>query len=49
MNKKKQPYVKPRCEVYILPQNPRILAGSGDGGMNPLNPFTPGNDPLSNP
>ena len=37
MNKKKQPYVKPRCEVYVLPQNPKILAGSGEGGLNDYN------------
>ena len=37
MNKKKQPYVKPRCEVYDLPQNPKILAGSGEGGLDDYN------------
>ena len=37
MNKKKQPYVKPRCEVYVLPQNPKILAGSGEGGLDDYN------------
>ena len=37
MNKEKQPYVKPRCEVYALPQNPKILAGSGEGGLDDYN------------
>ena len=37
MNNKKRPYLKPRCEVYDLPQNPKILAGSGEGGLDDYN------------
>ena len=40
MNKKK-PYVKPRCEMYILPQQPRLLQVSGRDPYDPTdnNPF----------
>ena len=44
----KRTYAKPTMQVYELRQQPQLLAGSGDGGLNPLNPFTPGNDPLAN-
>ena len=36
-------------QVYELRNRAMILAGSGDGGLDPLNPFNPGGDPLSNP
>ena len=48
MTEKKRTYQKPSMKVYEMKQQPQLLAGSGDGGLNPLNPFTPGNDPLSN-
>ena len=44
----KRIYAKPAMQVYELKQQPQLLAGSGDGELNPLNPFTPGNDPLAN-
>ena len=42
MNKKKLPYVKPRCEVYTLPQQPRLLQVSGRDPYAPTddNPFS---------
>lgn len=42
-------YEKPAMQVYELRSRAMILAGSGDGGLDPLNPFNPGDDPLSNP
>ena len=41
MNKKK--YEKPSMEVYDLPQQPQLLAGSGFGGgrNNPYGPPIP--------
>ena len=48
MTEKKRTYQKPSVKVYEMKQQPQLLAGSGDGGLNPLNPFTPGNDPLAN-
>lgn len=44
MDKKK--YVKPSMEVYEFNNQPRLLAGSGDGGLDPLSPFNPGGNPL---
>ena len=44
----KRTYEKPAMQVYELSRQPQLLAGSGDGGLNPQNPFTPGNDPLAN-
>ena len=47
--KRKRKYEKPAMQVYYLPENrTMILAGSGNGGLDPLSPFNPGNDPLSN-
>ena len=43
----KRTYEKPAMQVYELREQPQLLAGSGDGGLDPLNPFTPGNDPLA--
>ena len=48
MTEKKRTSQKPSMKVYEMKQQPQLLAGSGDGGLNPLNPFTPGNDPLAN-
>ena len=42
MQKKK--YQKPTMEIVKLQQQPQLLAGSG---LDPLSPFTPGNDPLN--
>lgn len=48
---KKRKYQKPAMQVFELKQNPKILVGSGDGGLDPLSPFNPnpGGDPLQNP
>ena len=39
----KRKYVKPAMQVYLLSPNPRILAGSGEGGLDdynrPNNPY----------
>lgn len=42
---KKRPYQEPTTEVVKLEQPYRLLAGS-DGELEPLPPFTPGEDPL---
>ena len=42
--KKKQFYEKPSMKVFELKQQPQLLAGSN--GVDPLNPFNPGGDPL---
>lgn len=42
----KKKYEKPAIQVFELKQHPQILAGSGDGGMDPLSPFAPGGNPL---
>ena len=34
-------------QVYELRNRAMILAGSGGGGLDPLNPFNPGGDPLN--
>ena len=47
--KQKRTYVRPAMRVHELRMTPRLLVGSGDGGMNPLSPFNPGGDPLNNP
>ena len=49
ITEKKRIYRKPSMKVYEMKQQPRILAGSGDGELNPLSPFNFGDDPLSNP
>ena len=46
-NETRKKYVKPAMQVYDLPKSARLLASSGDGGLDPLNPFTPGTDPLN--
>ena len=44
----KRKYEKPAMRVYRLREPVRLLAGSGDGGLDPLSPFNPGNnDPLN--
>lgn len=43
---KKRKYMKPAMQVYDLQSPSKLLAGSGDGGMNPAGPYTPGGDPL---
>ena len=35
IRKRKKTYVKPVWKVYYLPENTRILAGSGDDESNP--------------
>ena len=46
---KKRMYVRPAMQVFELSAHARLLAGSGDGGLDPLTPFNPGSgDPLSN-
>lgn len=42
----KKLYEKPSMEVYELKNQTRLLAGSGDGGLDPLSPFNPGGNPL---
>ena len=44
----KRKYQKPAMQVVELRSRAMILAGSGNGGLDPLSPFNPGNDPLSN-
>ena len=47
-NETRKKYVKPAMQVYDLPKSVRLLASSGDGGLDPLNPFNPGpSDPLN--
>lgn len=44
----KRKYEKPAMRVYRLRDRARLLAGSGNGGLDPLSPFNPGNnDPLN--
>ncbi len=43
---KKKMYEKPTTKVYVLNQQPQLLVGS-NGGLDPLSPFAPGNDPLN--
>jgi hypothetical protein len=43
----KRKYEKPSMKVFELNGRTRLLAGSGNGGLDPLNPFNPGNDPLN--
>ena len=43
--KQKRRYEKPSQGVVVLQQQGHLLAGSG--GANPLDPFTPGGDPLN--
>ena len=40
----KKKYEKPAMQVFELKQQPQLLAGSN--GVDPLNPFNPGGDPL---
>lgn len=44
----KRKYLKPAMRVYRLSDRARLLVGSGNGGLDPLSPFNPGNnDPLN--
>ena len=43
----KKKYEKPSMEVFELQQRTMLLAGSGNGVPDPLDPFTPGGDPLN--
>ena len=46
----KKQYEKPAMRVHELRVTPRLLVGSGNGGLDPLSPFNPGSgDPLNNP
>jgi len=47
--KQKRTYVRPAMRVHELRMTPRLLVGSGNGGLDPLSPFNPGSDPLNNP
>ena len=42
----KKLYEKPAMQVFMLRQQPQLLAGSGEG-LDPLSPFNPGVDPLN--
>ena len=42
---KKRPYQEPTTEVIKLEHPPGLLAGT-NGKLEPLSPFTPGEDPL---
>ena len=44
---KKKEYTKPAMLVYNLQSPEKILAGSGNGGMNALDPYENGGDPLN--
>ncbi len=44
--KQKRTYVKPAMRVHVLRMTPRLLVGSGDGGLDPLSPFNPGTNPI---
>lgn len=43
---KKRKYQKPAMQVFELREHARLLAGSGDGGLDPLSPFNPGTNPI---
>ena len=43
----KRIYQKPAMQVFELKQQLQLLAGSGNGGLDPQSPFTPGGNPLS--
>ena len=44
----KRKYEKPSMRVYELQgHRSMILCASGGGGIDPLSPFYPGNDPLN--
>lgn len=45
---KKKKYEKPSWGVIEMRQQLQLLQVSGEGGLDPLSPFSPGNDPLSN-
>ncbi|MBR6275644.1 MAG: hypothetical protein IKR31_01735 [Prevotella sp.] len=44
--KQKRTYVRPAMRVHELRMTPRLLVGSGNGGLDPLSPFTPGGNPI---
>ena len=46
ITRQKRKYEKPSQRVIELQHRTMILAGSGDGGLDPLSPFNPGIDPL---
>ena len=43
----KRIYQKPAMQVYEMLHQPQLLAGSGNGGLDPQSPFNPGGNPLS--
>lgn len=45
-NEQKRQYEKPSMKVVEMQHRSMLLVGSG-GGMDPLSPFAPGNDPLN--
>ena len=42
---KKKLYEKPSMKVFELKHRPHLLIGSGGGGLDPLSPFAPDNNP----
>lgn len=42
---KKKDYERPSMEVVELKQQQQLLAGSATGGVDPLSPFAPDNNP----
>ena len=49
IKKNKELYKSPHTEVLELMEEGVICQSGGDGMPNPLDPFTPGGDPLSAP
>ncbi len=45
MTTKKREYEKPSMQVFELKHRQQLLVGSASGGMDPLSPFAPDNDP----
>ena len=46
---KKEEYMKPAIQVYEVESGEMILAGSGNGGLDPIDSYEPGGDPLTPP
>ena len=44
--KKKRFYERPATKAYNMQMAVTILAGSGNGGVDEIDPFEPGGDPL---
>jgi hypothetical protein len=42
---RKKEYDRPSMQVFELKQQPQLLVGSATGGMDPLSPFAPADDP----